>query len=459
VVTVKTDLGDLRESARRVRFEQAPGITDTNVQDAIKSAHGLTFSRNPQTANYAVQNTDKGNLLALGGNALFTLTVNAASGYDANFAIIVYNEDAGRGKVIAANGRTSFILWPHQTVLIFNDNNAWKFSPDSQRWRPSTGSVTFNVDNVNGSDSSTNDGLGAQGTSGAFATVQHALSIIDQSLDQPAITASIQLPPITGANPITEQLSVAGAMPMGISEISVVGNPASPTSCQWQVGSEQICATLTDYRSVTFNGIDFSTGGNGNISQITQYAIGDFVNCVFGANIGGDDFAVSAQGRCNILSGCTISGSCTQFLQVTQQGNAGAGSSIAIVGTPNVGIFANANEGSEITLDGLVFTGAGTISGQSFLARWNGTIDGDSGVSWPGSMSAGQAYYGGISDAGISAPGSVIFSNLPAAPITGTTAVITDSTTNTWGANITVGGGSDTVLAWFNGSHWTVLGK
>lgn len=37
MVTVRTDLGDLRESARRTRFEQTADILDTNVQDAIKS--------------------------------------------------------------------------------------------------------------------------------------------------------------------------------------------------------------------------------------------------------------------------------------------------------------------------------------------------------------------------------------------------------------------------------------
>lgn len=37
-------------------------------------------------------------------------------------------------------------------------------------------------------------------------------------------------------------------------------------------------------------------------------------------------------------------------------------------------------------------------------------------------------------------------------------AVITDSNTNTWGANV-AGGGSFTVLAWWNGTNWTVIGK
>lgn len=50
------------------------------------------------------------------------------------------------------------------------------------------------------------------------------------------------------------------------------------------------------------------------------------------------------------------------------------------------------------------------------------------------------------------------FASLPALPLVGMTYVVTDSNTNTWGANI-AGGGSNTVLAWYNGTNWTVIGK
>jgi hypothetical protein len=49
------------------------------------------------------------------------------------------------------------------------------------------------------------------------------------------------------------------------------------------------------------------------------------------------------------------------------------------------------------------------------------------------------------------------FAKLPPAT-TGQGAVITDSNTVTWGANI-AGGGTNTVRAWYNGTHWTVMGK
>jgi hypothetical protein len=50
------------------------------------------------------------------------------------------------------------------------------------------------------------------------------------------------------------------------------------------------------------------------------------------------------------------------------------------------------------------------------------------------------------------------FSSLPASPIEGMLAGISDSTTNTWGATIT-GGGSFHVLGHYDGNSWTVVGK
>ena len=51
----------------------------------------------------------------------------------------------------------------------------------------------------------------------------------------------------------------------------------------------------------------------------------------------------------------------------------------------------------------------------------------------------------------------VFASAIPAA-ILGQLAIITDSPVNTWGAAVTVGGGGFTVLCWFNGSQFTVVG-
>jgi hypothetical protein len=51
----------------------------------------------------------------------------------------------------------------------------------------------------------------------------------------------------------------------------------------------------------------------------------------------------------------------------------------------------------------------------------------------------------------------VTFANLNASPTAGEIQTVTDSNTATWGATI-AGGGSNTVLAFYNGTNWTVAG-
>lgn len=49
------------------------------------------------------------------------------------------------------------------------------------------------------------------------------------------------------------------------------------------------------------------------------------------------------------------------------------------------------------------------------------------------------------------------FASLPASPGQGTVACIKDSTVNTWGAAVTIGGGVLPVLVWYTGSNWSVF--
>jgi hypothetical protein len=49
------------------------------------------------------------------------------------------------------------------------------------------------------------------------------------------------------------------------------------------------------------------------------------------------------------------------------------------------------------------------------------------------------------------------FADLPQAPTVGATMVVTDSNIATWGG-VVAGGGANTVLAWWNGTAWKVIG-
>jgi hypothetical protein len=53
---------------------------------------------------------------------------------------------------------------------------------------------------------------------------------------------------------------------------------------------------------------------------------------------------------------------------------------------------------------------------------------------------------------------AVAFASLPAYPVEGMLVPVTDSNTDTWGATIS-GGGSNHVLAYYNGTNWTVAAK
>lgn len=141
-----------------------------------------------KTAAYTVANGDKGKTIALGGNALYTLTFNAASGFDANFSVAVVNEDvfpgSGRAKYIdcSASGGPKFYLWPQQSVVIYNQNDVW-YVLGRSRWKlaPST-TYTISTDFVNGSDT---DGVadGLATGAGAFKTIQHAIHMVLNNFD------------------------------------------------------------------------------------------------------------------------------------------------------------------------------------------------------------------------------------------------------------------------------------
>lgn len=72
---------------------------------------------------------------------------------------------------------------------------------------------------------------------------------------------------------------------------------------------------------------------------------------------------------------------------------------------------------------------------------------------------AGLVDAAGAEITGIPLAPSVAFGALPPSPRRGMIVVITDANSNAWGDVIASGGGTDVVLAWYNGTAWTVIGK
>jgi hypothetical protein len=184
-----------------------PAGVDTNTL-----AGGAVITSAP-----TVNSTFCGTLAALGGNAQFTVTVGAASGFTSNCKIVFINTDSytgpssGRGKLMSISGLTNFWLMPRQKVTLRSENSVWIsdeqiFVPDSSvnsigylaRWKLPTTTV-INVGGTGSSDTA-NDGL-ATGA-GAFATIQHALLMACNAIDQQYQTFTIQVADGTYTTPL-----------------------------------------------------------------------------------------------------------------------------------------------------------------------------------------------------------------------------------------------------------------
>lgn len=189
-------------------------------------AGSWTNTRLAKTTTYAAVSADCGSTIALGGTAFYTLTLNAASGYTATCVFVVTNEDntspTWRGKLLAVNGLSNCILWPGQTVTIYNDNNTW-ISGCPYRWNPAPSQAVFNIDPVNGLD--TNDGL-ATGTGNAL---QHVAQCIGYN-------SSFIAPFIQGANCKLVNAAYSESFTCfnsGGTEVNIAGNNDTPASITW----------------------------------------------------------------------------------------------------------------------------------------------------------------------------------------------------------------------------------
>src|SRR5262245_4688195 len=69
------------------------------------------------TGTYVITNANERQIVALGGNSFYGVSIGVATGYTPTFWIFIFNEDT-RGKTIAVDGHPSFILWPGQQIWI-----------------------------------------------------------------------------------------------------------------------------------------------------------------------------------------------------------------------------------------------------------------------------------------------------------------------------------------------------
>lgn len=363
------------------------GLTAKSLTD-IEGVLAWTNERLAKTADYTVANADRGKTLALGGTAYFTLTLNAASGYDANFAIRVVNEDTGRAKRISPNGLTSFLLYPGQDCMVYAQNNVWK-ATNPGRWRL-TGSVTVYVDGTNGN--ANNDGL-ASGSGNALATLQQAANMVRDSVDRngQAVTISVADGTYTAGVSMTSGWTGAGT-------VTFTGNTGTPSNCVISVTSGNCFQFTNNVLATIGGGFKLQTTTSGSAVRSETGAVVTISGAMeYGACATNQLHSING-GRIIVAANYTISGGCS--VHAAGAGPASlvniAGLTITLTGTPAWGVaFAQGfNLGNVIASSTCTFSGSAT--GARYTATLNGVVrvDGAASTYFPGN-SAGSTASGG----------------------------------------------------------------
>src|SRR5579872_704167 len=136
--------------------------------------------------NYSIASSDCGGTVQLdaGADGLFTLRIPSpkAANMVAGCRVTAVNADSRRGKLLSgAPAGLPALLFPREAFIIEVNaaGTGWNVIVGPGRWLAPAGTV-FYVDSAAGNDG--NDGL-APGSGAAWATPQHAVDVLKQSVD------------------------------------------------------------------------------------------------------------------------------------------------------------------------------------------------------------------------------------------------------------------------------------
>src|SRR5258708_10901967 len=333
------------------------------------------------TANHTVLNSEKGFIFLMGGNSLYTLTLGDPTTYDTNFYCTAINTDvytgsgSGRAKRITLNTANlpNGFLWPGQWVRIMRNGTTWVTDPLRQRWKTSAG-PTWYIDPT-GSDT-VNDGL-ATGASGAFQTLNGALSIAKPNVDYSGVGPTFQLAPGTYA-PMSQEAYVW----TGGNALTIRGaQSGDPTAWTISVPPGQSGMNFREPQTVVIlQGIRFTSSGAGAIGvQISQGPVLDIDSCMFSDFTSGTCISANQHSNVNIDSPF-INGNSAQFLGLGDQSYAVFTGNWTISAGISVANFVNVVNQSTLQATGLQLGTISGTTGRRYQCLYDSTINLGAGV-------------------------------------------------------------------------------
>ena len=318
----------------------------------------------------------------------------------------------------------------------------------------SLSTLNLYVNQATGSNSNT----GASATS-AFSTINYAVNYFYANYDLAAESVNINVAPGTYNETVTIESLDRGAA----ADVAIIGTGGSATTIVNAPSGS--CFAIKDFGVLDIQGFTL-TGSSSAVAAIScgQFGICDFTSdMVFGAFplVGAAHFTVSQNASINILNNYTISGA-VSYHYLAQTGGLLATNTITVTMPTTLAFttFGYFYQGARGSLGGLTFTGSGATSctGTRFFIGDNGWVGGgglDLNATLPGNASG--VYYSSLPYDYLTAANTVTsLSNISARK--GLLAVVSDATATAANATVT-GGSTNTVLTWYNGSSWRILGS
>lgn len=452
-----------------------------NAINAIGGFLGVIEPQYRKTASYTVGagENDCAARIVTGGNSLYTLTFNAATDYATGCKVAITNTDAGAGKTLSITGLTygGFgdngcgwgNLCPGQTAVYVDIGaSSWALVQNPGRWRPQA-TVTLYV-SPSGSD--TNDCLSI----GTPCTLSGTCLIHSESIDTNGnFGVIIQLEDgiYTGSNG-TALCSITGNYGGANLLRYIYGNSTTPANTIINVPANGIGLFTKDDGEVeeqylTWEGGDGSTFVVGGQDSVVDVFAGNSFGAA-GSNSAGFNFSQGS--HLNFAYPFTLSGTQTYVFHIGSNADLSSNAVTASIPTAIAPAYFILNAGGFVSWN-VTLTGAGVS--RSTGVRYSANASGP-----PVSGVGGCLYLNDISQsAGLAGNVSAVFpvgsctdfavgttwANLLSAGAAcgsntlGVEYAITDATTNTWGATVSAGGGSYSIVAYCDGTNYTVAAK